>query len=69
MKCKDCQHCKIHGKNVWCYHPNDDYIYEWFKTHKIKKSQGFLGYTYKGFPVKKSPAWCPFKAKQEGSQE
>lgn len=61
-KCYECEHCKRLGKKVFCGHPNTAYIDEYFRSRRMTKMPGFLGFSYKGFPVKTSPAWCPLKA-------
>lgn len=63
-RCMECQHCKIQGKSVFCRHQNQRYIHEYFRNKRMTKMPAFLGFTYKGFPIKKSPAWCPFKMKE-----
>lgn len=74
-KCRECEFCKItrFGSNtrseVFCEHPNKDYIWEYCRKHNISKYPSFLGYTKKfskECPVKTSPAWCPFKERKEG---
>lgn len=47
-----------------CNHPNQMYIYDYFKEHDIKKMPGFIGYgkCYGHEPTNKTtPKWCPNK--------
>ena len=76
MICKECPYAKVYRKygnttaSVMCSHPDHDYIHNYFKEHNISKYEGFIGFiNSKGiFPVKKSPAWCPFKAEKKGGE-
>lgn len=69
MNCKECPHKKEFRKGgnttkeVMCRHPDRDYIVNYFREHRIRKFEGFLGYVNsKGeFPIKTSPKWCPLK--------
>ena len=71
MICKECPHKKEYQrfgnttKVVMCEHLDKKYIRMYFKTHGIRKFEGFIGFVNsKGvFPIKKSPAWCPLKQK------
>lgn len=65
-KCQGCMHCKsvqkYGNKNalLFCNHPNQEFIQDYFKENKLKKMAGFLGFwSYSTFPIKKSPKWCP----------
>lgn len=68
-RCKDCEHTKsyrsLHGGvrlTFMCGHPNQIYIIDYFRQHKIKKMPAFLCYGYGKEPtIKTSPAWCPLK--------
>ena len=62
-KCITCDKCFkwCTGKQIQvsCRADNDS-IYEYWKTHKIKKALGFIGFMKNGiFPIKKTPKWCP----------
>lgn len=71
IKCADCGYCKdirnlgnTRG-SFHCEHPDQDYINNYFKEHKIQKMPGFIGFgeKFKNVPsIKTSPAWCPKKA-------
>ena len=76
IRCADCGHCKGFRKmsntrsSFSCEHPDQRYILDYFKDHKIHKMPGFLGYGKlfsSEVPIKTSPAWCP-KKKQEGGK-
>ena len=70
IKCSECGECKGIRKmgntrtGFRCEHPDQRYIYDYFREHGMLKMPGFLGYS-KPFsdevPVKTSPAWCPRK--------
>ncbi len=71
IKCSECDFCKEFRpwnntrSNFYCEHPNQDYINKYFKEHKIRSSEGFLGYGKAwshDVPLKTSPEWCPKKA-------
>lgn len=74
MICKECPHRREINRfgnttsEVWCKHPDYDFIYKYFKEHNISKAVGFIGFVNsKGvFPIKKSPKWCPFKKEMAG---
>lgn len=69
MICKECPYKREYRRygnttaDVWCKHPDNDFIVEYFKKHHISKAFGFIGFVNsKGvFPIKKSPKWCPLK--------
>ena len=74
MKCKDCPHLVMQRKitsaryDCLCKHPNQDYIYEYFKENNIRKYQGFLCYSkpnIKEPTIKTAPKWCPLKESEE----
>lgn len=76
IRCADCEHCKGFRKmgntrsSFSCEHPDQKYILDYFKDHRIQKMPGFIGYEkpFSGeVPIKTSPAWCP-KKKQEGGK-
>jgi len=77
MICKDCPHKQVlrSGNNathsVFCNHPNQQYINKYFKEHGIHKMQGFLGFINSrgDFQIKKSPAWCPLKQKEQNERK
>ena len=67
-KCLDCKYSQAYRKpgncryEYRCEHPNQKYIIDYFKEHKILKLHGFLGFSRAGeFPVKTAPKWCPLK--------
>lgn len=71
MKCKECNYCKgLSSANATrmqfhCYHPNYNYIYNYFEKHKMSKMPAFIGFGEKFSDkpsIKTSPAWCPLKA-------
>lgn len=64
IRCMECQHVRKYRKEVFCRHPNQKYIHEYFRNKRMKKMPAFLGFEYKKFPVMGSPAWCPFKMKE-----
>lgn len=52
------------GKVVFCEHPDQDYIMQYFNERDIRSMPGFIGYT--GWndnivPCKYTPRWCPRK--------
>lgn len=70
IRCTECEHCKNYGKrentrgSFYCEHPDQEYIYEYWNTHRIHKMQGFVGFGEKFADkpnIKTSPAWCPRK--------
>ena len=69
MNCKECKYAQVFSKgtnarkDVYCEHPNQEYIYKYFEENRIQKMPCFLGFTsIKGeFPIKRSPKWCPLK--------
>lgn len=71
MNCKDCPHKVTYHKGfnttreVFCDHPNQDYIREYLKEHRMFRMTGFIGFIdSKGkFPLKTAPKWCPLKDK------
>ncbi len=76
IRCADCEHCKGFRKasntrsSFSCEHPDQKYILDYFKDHRIQKMPSFLGYGKlfsSEVPIKTSPAWCP-KKKQEGGK-
>lgn len=77
MICKECPHKKVlqrfpnTTKDVWCCHQDQEYVRLYFKEHKIRKAEGFIGFVNsKGdFPIKKSPKWCPLKKEKEGTND
>ena len=68
-KCEYCNGCGAGKRTPFhCKHPNYDYIYEYFKEHKIQKMPGFIGFgeKYSDVPVNKTtPKWCPKKMNGE----
>lgn len=74
MNCKNCKHMKAYRKFgnatqiAFCEHPDKEYIRTYFKEHRIRKYEGYLGFiNSKGvFPIKTSPKWCPLKKGGEG---
>lgn len=71
IRCADCEHCKRYRRvgnarsQFTCEHPNQRYIADYFRTHKMKKMEGVIGFGAKyseEVPIKTSPAWCPKKA-------
>lgn len=69
MICKECQHKKVIRRfgnttaEVYCEHPNKQYINVYFRENRIRKMQGFIGFVNSQgvFPLKKAPKWCPLK--------
>ncbi len=70
IRCSLCDYCKgyMRRKNTrmefLCEHPDKEYISNYYKEHRIKKFEGFIGFekSYNGeVPIKSSPAWCPRK--------
>lgn len=71
--CKTCIYCKCYQTPnayryyFWCEHPNQKYIQDYFKKKRMVKSAGFLGFgksiAENTLPIKKAPAWCPYKKK------
>lgn len=70
IRCAECEHCKRFRKvgnkrsSFLCEHPDQRYIVDYFREHRMKKSPGFLEYGEpfsKEVPIKTSPAWCPKK--------
>lgn len=41
VKCKECKHCLIRGKEVFCKHPDQSYIFNYFREKKMSKYPGF----------------------------
>lgn len=72
MICKECQYKKAIKRfgntttQVFCDHPEKQYIRKCFQENHINKAEGFLGFiNSKGeFPIKKAPKWCPLKAER-----
>lgn len=72
MKCINCKYAKtyypigINGmrNRVICEHPDQEYIYEYCRSHRVAAMPGFIGFT-KPFSnelnIKTSPRWCPLK--------
>lgn len=73
MTCKECPHKKILTKygnttsSVYCEHPDQEYIVQYFDTHRISKMPGFIGFinSKREFPIKKYPKWCPLCGRKE----
>lgn len=72
IRCAECEHCKdFRGigntrGSFYCEHPDQKYIIQYFKDHKILKMQGFIGFGNRNEDkpsIKTSPAWCPKKRK------
>lgn len=73
VKCSECEYCREFRpvgntrSEFWCDHPNKEYIKEYYKKHRINRSEGFLEYgkPYEHqVPLKTSPRWCPKKEAQ-----
>ncbi len=76
MKCVNCKYAKTYypisitgtRNRVMCSHPNQKYIYEYCRSHRVASMPGFIGYT-KPFEnevtIKTSPRWCPLKQENE----
>ena len=72
MTCKDCQHKKVIRRfgnttaEVYCEHPDKQYIRDYYAENRINRAEGFIGFiNSKGdFPIKKSPKWCPLKVER-----
>lgn len=67
-ECDKCKYCfsyrRVETKAFMCYHPNQKYINEYFKNHKIQKMPGFIGFGERFSDVPKNkttPKWCPEK--------
>ncbi len=67
-KCIDCEYAKAYRKftstryEFCCKHPDKEYIKDYFRKNRIRKMEGFLGYSKAGeFPIKTAPKWCPLK--------
>lgn len=62
---KDIDHTEIPGVNFRAsIRPDVEYIRKYYKEHKIKKMEGFIGFGKpfsEAVPIKTSPAWCPKK--------
>ncbi len=74
-KCIDCEYAKSRQKftniriEFRCDHPDRDYINDYFRKNRIRKMEGFLGYSKAGeFPIKTAPKWCPLK-KMDGEDK
>lgn len=74
IRCSECEYCKGYNsgyatrKRFYCKHENQQYISDYFETHKIFKETGFIAFStvYGCKPtIKTSPAWCPKKADSE----
>ena len=70
IRCSDCGYC--HGyrpvrntrTEFRCRHPDREHIREYYRAHKIYRSEGFIGFSEAystDVPVKTSPRWCPKK--------
>lgn len=66
--CYECDFCKDNRRAgntrgaYYCKHPNQSYIIDFFKQHKINKMPGFIGFgqKYENYPSNKTtPKWCP----------
>lgn len=75
-KCNCCKHLKVLNRgfntrgDCYCEHPNQEYIKEFYKKHKIYRSHGFICYTvkYENTPkMKTSPKWCPKRMAGDGN--
>ncbi len=70
IRCAECEYCKAYQKygngrkEFFCEHPDQEYIKDYFKNHRISKMPGFLCFSkmWSNEVTKKaSPAWCPKK--------
>ena len=74
IKCSGCQYCSglrpvgNTRTSFTCFHPNQDYIKDYFHEKRMQKMPGFLGFGAKysdAVPIKTAPAWCPEKKAPE----
>lgn len=75
IKCRDCPHLdSLAPRNggirlrFICTHPNERYIYEYCRDHRLTKMPGFVcfgGGLYGNEPtIKTAPAFCPLRKRQ-----
>lgn len=75
-KCRDCKYLEAYGARnggirlrFICKHPNQQYMYEYCRDHRLTKMPGFVcfgGGLYGDEPtIKTAPAFCPLKKKKE----
>lgn len=71
-ECDKCEYCNGYlldtRREFHCKHPNQEYIINYFREKKIKKMEGFIGYSEKfsDVPINKTtPKWCPKKEIEE----
>ena len=76
MKCEDCKYKKINcgtslyarRYNVFCKHPNQDYINNYCNKHRVVSMPGFICFTKKDsveLTTKTAPRWCPLKKEEQ----
>lgn len=74
IKCSECEYCRSlrpygnRRSTFSCGHPDQNYINDYFKEHRLQKMPGFLDYGKAWsdeVPIKTSPAWCPKKRKKD----
>lgn len=68
IKCNGCEYCHEYRRvgnsrsEFICEHPEQGYIIDYFKEHKLSKMAGFIAFGKIGeVSIKTSPAWCPRK--------
>ena len=70
IACANCGCCsrfkRVGMRNAWfrCDHPDEKYISNYFREHKLIKMPRFLGYGKDKVPIKTSPRWCPLRRKE-----
>ena len=74
IKCSECEFCRsLRPRNnsraeFSCKHPDQGYIRDYFREHKMLKAPGFLNFGKPWsdeVPIKTAPAWCPKKRKDK----
>lgn len=72
MNCKNCNFVSAYNSAkddktyFYCINPNQSYIYDYFKEHKLKKTVGLIETSkpnITNLTIKSSPKWCPFNKK------
>lgn len=72
-RCQTCPYVSAYRKQgnsrteYSCNHPDQEYIMEYFKKHKMVKMPGFLGFGHGKLPLKRTVKWCPME--KEGKQK
>lgn len=71
-RCQTCPHLKSFRRignsrtEFSCGHPDQRYIEDYFKKHKMVKTPGFLAFGHGQLPMKRTVKWCP---EERGDQE